>query len=80
MEKITLFFIGKILNVLFFGFYNNYRLAVRVKDKLIDDWNADNFDYLENFQKKDTRYITRAGKSLRVNKSINGVLKNFWTL
>ncbi len=36
----------------FFGFYNNYRLAVRVKDKLIDDWNADNFDYLENFQKK----------------------------
>ena len=50
-----------------FGFYNNYRLAVRVKDKLIDDWNADNFDYLENFQKKDTRYITRAGKSFRVN-------------
>lgn len=60
-----------------FGFYNNYRLAVRVKDKLIDDWNADNFDYLENFQKKDTRYITRAGKSFRVNKSINGVLKTF---
>ena len=60
-----------------FGFYNNYRLAVRVKDKLIDNWNSNDFDYLETFQKKDTRYIVRAGKSFRINKSINGVLKTF---
>lgn len=60
-----------------FGFYNNYRLAVRVKDKLIDDWNTDDFDYLENFQKKDTKYIVRVGKHFRINKSINGVLKTF---
>lgn len=62
----------------FFGFYNNLRTAMQVRDKLFSDFDSDFYDYLEEHQ-KDTRHISKIqdpyGTSkvyYRISKSING--------
>lgn len=60
----------------FFGFYNNLRTAMKVKDKLFFDLDSNFYDFLEEHQ-KDTRYISNIQGHYRISKSINGEIYYF---
>ena len=59
-----------------FGIYRSYRLAKKVKKKLISD-TKNNLEYLDKHREKDTKFIYRVENYYRISKSINGELKNF---
>lgn len=59
-----------------FGTYRSYRLAKKIKKKLISD-TKNNLNYLDRHREKDTKFIYRVGNYYRISKSVNGELKNF---
>ena len=59
-----------------FGIYRSYRLAKKVKKKLISD-TKNNLDYLDKHREKDTKFIYRVNNYYRISKTIDGELKNF---
>lgn len=57
-----------------FGFFNNHRDAVKVRDKLSKSyWNSESAGI--NF--KDTKHIVKVGNSYRISKMISGELNHF---
>nr|WP_295161827.1 hypothetical protein [uncultured Methanobrevibacter sp.] len=59
-----------------YGIYRNYRVAKKVKKKLIVDKKND-LTYLDRHRDKDTKFIYRVGNYYRVSKSFDGELKHF---
>ena len=59
-----------------FGIYRTHRAAKKIKNRLISEKKND-FEYLDKYREKDTRFIYRVNNYYRVSKSINGELKSF---
>lgn len=59
-----------------FGIYRSHRAANKIRRRLISKKKND-YEFLDKYQEKDTKFIYRVGEYYRVTKSIGGKLKNF---